>query len=81
MIFLDEIVDEVVQLELLYNQLLVDIEYQLQYNKQEIDLIVLYIDPNHDDIPKNHGVMNEILLKFFEHQFEDENRDLKNRFK
>ncbi len=68
--------DEVFQLAYLYNQLLVDIEYQLQYNKLKIDLIVLYMVPNHDDIPMNHDVMNDILLKFFEHLFEDENQDL-----
>jgi hypothetical protein len=60
MIFPNEIVDEVYQLVHLYNQSIVDIEYLLQYNKQEIDLIVLYIDPNHDNVPKNHDVMNDI---------------------
>jgi hypothetical protein len=34
------------------------------------------MDPNQDDIPKNHDVMNDILLKFFQHQVEDENQDL-----
>jgi hypothetical protein len=39
------------------------------------------MDPNQDDIPKNYDVMNDILLKFFEHQFEDENQGLKIRKK
>lgn len=60
MIFQDGIVDEVVQLVLLDNQWLVDIEHQLQCSKQEIDPIDLYIDPNHDNVPKNHGAMNDI---------------------
>jgi hypothetical protein len=77
MIFLNEIVDGVYQLKHLYTQSVVDIEHQLQYNKQEIDLIVLYMDPNHNDVPMNHDVMNDILLKSFQHLFEDENQDLK----
>lgn len=60
MICPNEIVDEVFQLEYLYNQWIVDIEYPLPYNKQEIDLIGLCIDPNHDNVPKNHDVMNDI---------------------
>ena len=62
MIFLDKIVDEVHQLELHYNLLLVDSEHQLQYNKREIDLIVLCMDPNHHDIPINYDDMNVTQL-------------------
>ena len=76
MIFPDEIADEVDQLELLDNQWLVDIEHLLRYNTQEIDPIVLYIDPNHGNGPRNHDVTNDIWSKFVEHRFVDENQDL-----
>ena len=44
----------------LCNQLLVGIEHPIQYNKQGIDPVDPYIDPNHDNVPKNHDVMNDI---------------------
>lgn len=59
MIFPHKIVDEVYRSKLRYNQLFVEIECQLQYNRLKIDLVVLYILPNHDDGPMNHDEMND----------------------